>query len=69
MPGSSISRWAGAGAAVAERECRDQPSLSVSVGISVYPEDGRTAPELLEAADRHLYKRKKAARAQGVTAG
>jgi diguanylate cyclase (GGDEF)-like protein len=51
------------------RDGRERPSLSVSVGISVYPEDGRTAPELLEAADRHLYKRKKAARAQGVTAG
>jgi GGDEF domain-containing protein len=51
------------------RDGRERPSLSVSVGISVYPEDGRTAPELLEAADRHLYKRKKAVRAQGVTAG
>ena len=51
------------------REGRERPALSVSIGISIYPEDGRTAPELLEAADRHLYKRKKAARAQGVTAG
>ena len=51
------------------REGRERPPLTVSIGISVYPEDGRTAPELLEAADRHLYKRKKAARAQGVSAG
>ena len=51
------------------RESRERPSLTVSIGISIYPADGRTAPELLEAADRHLYKRKRAAHAQGVTAG
>jgi GGDEF domain-containing protein len=37
----------------------ERPRLSVSIAISVYPEDGRTAPELLESADRQLYKRKK----------
>jgi diguanylate cyclase (GGDEF)-like protein/PAS domain S-box-containing protein len=51
------------------REGRERPALNVSIGISVYPEDGRTAPDLLEAADRHLYKRKKAAHAQGVGVG
>jgi diguanylate cyclase (GGDEF)-like protein/PAS domain S-box-containing protein len=51
------------------RNGREQPSLAVSIGISVYPEDGRTGPELLEAADRQLYKRKKAVHEQGVTAG
>ena len=45
------------------------PALSVSTGLSVYPEDGRSAADLLEAADRRLYKRKKAAHEQGVTAG
>jgi diguanylate cyclase (GGDEF)-like protein/PAS domain S-box-containing protein len=54
---------------VALRDGRERPALNVSIGISVYPEDGRTAPELLEAADRHLYKRKKAAHAQSVTVG
>jgi len=44
----------------------EQPALSVSIGISVYPEDGRTAQELLETADKHLYMRKKAFRSQGV---
>ena len=44
------------------RDGQERPSLTVSIGISVYPEDGRTAAELLEAADRHLYERKKAAR-------
>ena len=51
------------------RDERERPALNVSIGISIYPEDGRTAPELLEAADRHLYKRKKAAHAQSVTVG
>ena len=46
------------------RDGQEGPPLTVSIGISVYPEDGRTAPELLEAADRRLYKRKKAARVQ-----
>src|SRR5260370_40944953 len=52
----------------AMRDGREQQQLSVSIGISIYPEDGRTAPELLEAADRSLYKRK-AANAQGASAG
>lgn len=51
------------------REDREQPTLSVSVGIGVYPEDGRTAPELLQSADRRLYRRKKTAHAHGVSAG
>jgi diguanylate cyclase (GGDEF)-like protein len=51
------------------RDGRERPALNVSIGISIYPEDGRTALELLEAADRHLYKRKKAAHAQSVTVG
>ena len=51
------------------RNDREQPALRASIGISIYPEDGRTAAELLQAADRHLYKRKKAAHAQGVSTG
>jgi diguanylate cyclase (GGDEF)-like protein/PAS domain S-box-containing protein len=50
------------------RNGREHPPLSVSIGISVYPEDGRTAAELLEAADRQLYKRKNGAHTQGVSA-
>ena len=46
------------------RDCREQPPLSVSIGMSASPEDGRTASELLQAADRHLYKRKKVAHAR-----
>src|SRR5712672_2903517 len=51
------------------RNDHEQPTLSVSVGIGIYPEDGRTAPELLQAADRQLYKRKKTAHTNGVSAG
>jgi diguanylate cyclase (GGDEF)-like protein/PAS domain S-box-containing protein len=51
------------------RDGQERPPLTVSIGISIYPVDGRTAPELLEAADRHLYGRKKDAHAQGVSAG
>jgi diguanylate cyclase (GGDEF)-like protein/PAS domain S-box-containing protein len=37
----------------------ETPSLSVSIGIGVYPDDGRAPEELIEAADQHLYRRKK----------
>src|SRR5712664_4378766 len=50
------------------RDGQERPPLTVSIGVSIYPEDGRTAAQLLEAADRHLYKRKKAARVR-VRAG
>ena len=36
-----------------------KPPMSVSIGIGIYPEDGRTAPELIEAADRQLYNYKR----------
>jgi diguanylate cyclase (GGDEF)-like protein/PAS domain S-box-containing protein len=51
------------------REGREEPALTVSIGMSASPEDGRTVPELLQAADRHLYQRKKAAQANGISAG
>jgi diguanylate cyclase (GGDEF)-like protein/PAS domain S-box-containing protein len=50
--------------AVARRICerlasdREEPLLSVSVGMAVYPEDGTTIEALLHAADRALYKMK-----------
>lgn len=37
----------------------EKPQLSVSIGIGVYPDDGRTTAEMIEAADRRLYHRKK----------
>jgi diguanylate cyclase (GGDEF)-like protein len=35
-----------------------KPTISVSIGFGIYPEDGRTAHELIEAADRQPYKYK-----------
>lgn len=40
----------------------DLPLLSVSIGCAVYPLDGLSAQDLLEAADKHLYRNKKSAR-------
>jgi diguanylate cyclase (GGDEF)-like protein/PAS domain S-box-containing protein len=37
---------------------REEPLLSASVGMSVYPEDGTTIETLFHAADRALYKMK-----------
>lgn len=37
----------------------EKPQLSVSIGIGVYPDDGRTTAEMIEAADQRLYHRKK----------
>lgn len=55
---------AGAANAVARRVCNSlandakEPRLSVSVGIAIYPLDGRTIESLLHTADRALYKMK-----------
>jgi len=37
----------------------EKPPLSVSIGLAVYPLDGSTAPDLLEAADNRLCQDKK----------
>jgi diguanylate cyclase (GGDEF)-like protein/PAS domain S-box-containing protein len=41
---------------------REEPRLSASIGISIFPDDGRTVQDLLEAADRELYQRKRGTR-------
>jgi diguanylate cyclase (GGDEF)-like protein/PAS domain S-box-containing protein len=41
------------------RADQEQPALGVSIGMGIYPDDGRTAADLIEAADRLLYRRKK----------
>ncbi len=41
---------------------REEPRLSVSIGISIFPDDGRSVQDLLEAADRELYQRKRGTR-------
>jgi diguanylate cyclase (GGDEF)-like protein len=41
------------------RTDQGKPSISVSIGLGIYPDDGRTAAELIEAADQQLYKHKR----------
>jgi diguanylate cyclase (GGDEF)-like protein len=36
----------------------EEPTISVSTGSAIFPQDGRTADELLKAADRALYSEK-----------
>ncbi|MGC1088275.1 MAG: diguanylate cyclase [Candidatus Acidiferrum sp.] len=51
------------------REDIEEPPLTVSVGMAVYPGDGRTAQDLLEAADQQLYRRKRKVQSRKVTVG
>ncbi len=51
------------------REDHEEPPIGVSIGMAVYPGDGRTAQDLLEAADQQLYGRKRKTRNQKVTVG
>lgn len=44
---------------------REEPQLSVSVGVGIYPEDGPTVEELLQTADRALYRMKHGERKNG----
>jgi diguanylate cyclase (GGDEF)-like protein/PAS domain S-box-containing protein len=37
----------------------EQPTISVSAGAAIFPEDGKTIDELLAAADRALYREKR----------
>jgi diguanylate cyclase (GGDEF)-like protein/PAS domain S-box-containing protein len=47
---------------------RGDPCISVSIGTSVFPDDGRTTQELLEAADQQLYRRKRNSTNRSVSA-
>lgn len=51
------------------REDGEDPPISVSIGMAVYPGDGRTTQELLEAADRQLYGQKKTGRIRKMAVG
>jgi diguanylate cyclase (GGDEF)-like protein/PAS domain S-box-containing protein len=50
------------------RSEKKEPPLKVSIGCGVYPDDGRTAQELLEVADQRLYQRKRTARHKSAAA-
>ena len=47
---------------------KEKPQLSVSIGIGVYPDDGRTVAEIIEAADQRLYRRKRNSTERSVSA-
>jgi diguanylate cyclase (GGDEF)-like protein len=44
-------------------------SLTVSIGVASYPEDGTTAEELLSRADEALYAAKKAGKNTAMISG
>jgi diguanylate cyclase (GGDEF)-like protein/PAS domain S-box-containing protein len=46
----------------------EKPQLSVTIGIGIYPDDGRTTAEIIEAADQRLYRRKKSSTERSVSA-
>ena len=50
------------------RSDHEEPQLSVSIGIGVYPDDGRTPAEIIEVADQRLYRRKKNSSEQSLSA-
>jgi diguanylate cyclase (GGDEF)-like protein/PAS domain S-box-containing protein len=45
----------------------ETPALSVSIGLAIYPQDGSSAHEMLECADKRMYKNKKSFRARDVS--
>ena len=58
LPLASLSGFSGASVA--------PPILTISVGVAVFPEDGRTTDELLAQADRRLYEAKRRGRDQVI---
>ena len=65
---SGMARNIAARIAAAVRKDARRPALSASIGCAMYPEDGRNAQELVEAADEQLYKRKKGTRTARMSA-
>jgi diguanylate cyclase (GGDEF)-like protein/PAS domain S-box-containing protein len=51
------------------REDKEEPPISVSSGMAIYPADGRTAHDLLEAADRQLYRQKRLLQSRNAAVG
>jgi len=60
LPETSAKEADAVGRRICERlsNDREEPLLSVSVGVAAYPEDGTTIDTLFHAADRALYKMK-----------
>jgi len=51
------------------RRDKEEPPISVSSGMAIYPADGRTGQDLIEAADRQLYRRKKLLQSRNAAVG
>jgi two-component system, cell cycle response regulator len=53
---------------ISEESSKDaeKPSISVSVGAAIFPQDGKTIDELLAAADRALYCEKRSPNRRGA---
>ena len=45
----------------------EEPSISVSAGAAIFPQDGKTIDELLAAADRALYREKRSPNRQSTS--
>ena len=60
LPETGANEADAVGRRICERLSNDheEPRLSMSVGVAVYPEDGTTNETLFQAADRALYKTK-----------
>jgi diguanylate cyclase (GGDEF)-like protein/PAS domain S-box-containing protein len=52
--------------AVCLRGDTEIPALTVSIGMAISPDDGRSVQEVLETADKRLYRRKGEARTKAV---
>ena len=65
---AGMARNVAARITAALRKNEERPPLSGTIGCALFPEDGRSAQELIEAADEQLYKRKRRARTANVTA-
>ena len=65
LPETGAAEAEAVGRRICERLSHDheQPVLSVSFGVAVYPEDGTTIEVLFHAADRALYKMKQLVKA------
>ena len=55
-------RHAVARMAVASGTDKMLPSVTVSLGVAVYPDHGKSLDEVLQAADKALYESKRAGR-------
>lgn len=69
LPEASAPAAKRVGERIRERLSTDgeDPAVTVSVGTAVFPQDGRTVEQLLEAADRSLYGMKRGSRIMGLS--